>query len=252
MNLNMKNLPLLPVLAGCLALLLRAGLYLLGTDEKGLLIPWHVLDILCWAVTVAALVVFSVNAVRLKGSSRYQDNFSPSLSAALGALAMAAGIAVSTLTCWEALTRLILLRNLCGLLAVPALIRIALCRRQGRQPFFGCHGITCLYLTLYSVSHYQTWCSQPQLQDYAFSMAGALLLALFGYYQTAFDAGLGRRRLQLFVGLTAAYFCLAALPGTEDVLLYLCGTIWTLTNLCSLTPVTRRPNPFTENAHEAA
>jgi len=59
---------------------------------------------------------------------------------------------------------------------------------------------------------------------------------LFAYYQTAFDVGMGSRRMQLGTGLLAAFACFAAVPGSETVLLYLTGGIWTLTNLCVLTP----------------
>ena len=53
-NLNAKSLPVLTAGLGLLALLLRLGLYLLGTDEKGLLISGYPLDLLVWVVTAAA------------------------------------------------------------------------------------------------------------------------------------------------------------------------------------------------------
>ena len=117
------------------------------------------------------------------------------------------------------------------------------------------HGIVCLYLTLYSISHYQTWSSQPQMQDWFFSMAGIVCLVLFSYYQTAFPVGLGKRRLQLLVGLLGGFFCIGAIAGSEDTLMYLGGALWMLTNLCSLTPASRRrKNPITEKdiPHETA
>ncbi len=256
MNLNTKKLPFLAAALGFMTLILRAGLYLLGTDEKGLLIPWHFLDILCWAVT-AGMVLIAMPGIRnLAGSRRYGDNFHPSATAALGSFAMAGGIAITVITGGDIRSRLDLIRNLLGLLSVPALLFVGLCRRQGKHPAFLFHTLVCLYLTLYSVSHYQTWCSQPQPQDYIFSMAGAVLLTLFAYYQTAFDAGLGKRQPQLLVGLLAGFFCIAALAGLEDVPLYLTGAVWSLTGLCSLTPVKRRPNPLTElkkeEPHESA
>ena len=138
---------------------------------------------------------------------------------------------------------------------MPAVVWAGLCRWKGKQPFFLLHGIVCLYLTLYSISHYQTWSSQPQMQDWFFSMAGIVCLVLFSYYQTAFPVGLGKRRLQLLVGLLGGFFCIGAIAGSEDFLLYLGGALWMLTNLCSLTPVSRRrKNPITEKdiPHETA
>lgn len=252
MNLKTKFLPMLSALLGLAALLLRTGLYLVGTDEKGLLQPWHPLDILCWAVTGTAVLIFALGVRKRGGSSLYRHNFQFSTPAAIGSFALAGGIAVAVITGWNAGTRLDLLRNVCGLLAVPSLILVGLCRWQGKQPFFAFHGIVCLYLTLYMISHYQLWCSQPQTQDYFFSMAGAVLLTLFAYYQTAFDAGLGRRRMQLLTGLLAGFFCIAAINGTEDVLLYAGGAVWALTGLCRMQPV-RLQNPEENgNGHEPA
>jgi len=216
------------------------------------------LDILVWVVTAAAVVLSLVSVWKLDGSSRYGDNFTASTPAAMGCFALAGGIAASVITDWDAWTRLELIRNFCGLLAIPAILWVGLCRRQGKRPFFLFHAVVCLYLTLYSVSHYQLWSSRPQLQDWFFSMAGAVLLTLFAYYQTAFDASMGKRRMQLATGLLAAFFCIAAAAAGEDMLLYIGGAVWTLTNLCSLTPVKRRrrPNPITEAAkddsHESA
>lgn len=256
-NLKSISLPNLAAGLGAAAFLLRAGLYLLGTDEKGLLISGYPLDLLVWVVTAAAVVLTVIRVYPLDGSPRYADNFSPDTGAAIGCFALAGGILVSVITGWNAWMRLDLIRNVCGLLAIPAIIRVAFCRWQGKRPFFAFHAITCLYLTLYAVSHYQVWSSRPQLQDYFFSMAGAVLLTLFAYYQTAFDVGMGKRRMQLVTGLLAAFFCMTAAATGEDLLLYAGGAVWALTNLCSLTPIKRRrPNPIAEaskeNAHESA
>lgn len=257
MNLNTKKLPLLAALLGLIALILRAGLFLLGHDEKGLLMPWHSLNLLCWAVTAGTLLICVLGVRKLNGSCRYSDNFSASLPAAIGAFALAGGIAVRVIGGWSAWTLLELLRDVCGALSVPALVWVGLQRRQGKRPFFGFHAMACVYLTLYAISHYQTWCSRPQLQEYLFSMAGILLLVLFAYQQTAFDVGLGKRRMQLLTGLLAGFFCLAAVAGLEDIPLYLGGAVWALTNLCSLTPVTDAPSESApeagqENSHASA
>ena len=256
-KLNNKFPPRMITALGIAAMLLRAALFLVGEDAKGLLIPGHPLDLLVWTVTAAAAVVTVLSIWELDGSPKYADNFSPSTSAAIGAFALAGGIAVSVISGWYTFLRLEMIRNVCGLLAVPALIWAGLCRREGKQPFFLSHALVCLYLTLFTVSHYQVWSSRPQLQDYFFTMSGSILLALFAYYQTAFDVGMGKRRMQLGTGLLAAFFCIAALAGGEDMPLYLGGTIWTLTNLCSLFPVPRRrKNPLTpdekDDSHEAA
>lgn len=259
MNSDLKKQPLPILMAGlgAISLLLRVGLYLFSKDGRGLLITSHPLNILVWVVTAAAALAAILSVGKLDGSRRYADNFGPSNSAALGSFALAVGISATLLTSGFSALRLEQIRNLVGLLAVPSLIRIGLCRRQGKRPFFAFHALVCLYLTLHAVSHYQAWCSRPQLQDYFFSVMGCILLTLFAYYQTAFDVGLGKRRMQLATGLLAGFVCIAALAGGQDMLLYGTGALWALTGLCRLTPVPRKkkaPNAEApkEDSHDPA
>lgn len=247
-----KKLPVLTAGLGLLALILRLALFRLGRDEKNLLISGHPLGLLVWAVTGAAVLLILFSVWRLYGSSRYDHNFSPSVPAAVGAFALAGGIVVCVAFSSTG-QRLDLLRNICGLLAAPALVWAGIRRYQGKRPFFLLHGLACLFLMLYTVSHYQPWSSRPQIQNWFFSMSGMLFLSLFAYYQTAFDVDMGKRRMQLASGLLAVFFCTAAMAGEPDVPLYLGGAVWALTNLCSLTPVRRRrKNPITEAGKDDA
>lgn len=241
-----RSISLLTALLGAVTLVLRTGLLLLGTDAKGLLSPGNPLDLLTWVMIAATVALIAIVVRKRDGSQKYGDNFAPSVPAAIGAFSLAGGIAVTVLLTWPAASKMELIRNLLGVLAVPALIWVGLCRRKGEPPFFLCHGAVCVYLILYAISHYRPWCSQPQLQRVFFSVAAILLLSLFAYAQTAFDADMGSRRMQLFTGLTAGFCAIAAIPGGEDPLLYLGGAIWALTNLCTLTPVPE------EDSHEPA
>lgn len=244
---NPQKLPLFAGEAGLIVLILRLALFLLGRDDKNLLIPGHPLDIMVWVVTAAAAALIVLSVWKLEGSSRYTDNFAPSVAAAIGTFALAGGIAVSVILGGSSGLRLAMLCRIIGALAVPAVVWVGLCRRKGTKPFFGFHAVVCLYLTLYTITHYQTWSSHPQIQDWFFDLAAIVGLTLFSYYQTAFDAGMGSRRMQLATGLLGGFFCLAAVAGGEDILLYVGGAVWALTNLCSLTPVRRRRrNPITE------
>ena len=251
-----KHIPLFPALMGLFALLFRLGLFRLGIDEKCLLIHHHFLSILTWVTTAAAALPVLVLVLSDKGSNQYADNFLPSAAAAYGAFAMAAALVVSVVF-GRVTARMDLIRNLCGILAVPALITVGLHRLQGKQSFFGLHGIVCLYLALRALSYYRGWSSQPQIHDYLFVMMASVLLSLFAYYQTAFDVGLGSRRMQLATGLLAGFFCVAAMANGQDIPLYLSGAIWTLTNQCCLPPVRhRRQNPLSkpqkDESHESA
>ena len=60
--------------------------------------------------------------------------------------------------------------------------------------------------------------------------------------RTAFDAGMGRRRMQLATGLMAAYLGYAALSGSGYLILYFGCAVWALTDLCSLTPKPKQEN----------
>lgn len=246
--LHPKKLPFFAAAAGLVMLILRFSLFLLGRDEKNLLITGHPLDILTWAVTAAAAIMILLTVRKLDGSSRYGDNFAPSVAAAIGAFALAGGIAVSVILNGISGLRLEALCRLSGALAVPAIVLAGLCRWRGKKPFFGFHALVCLYLTLYTITHYQIWSSHPQIQDWFFDMIGIVSLTLFAYYQTAFDADMGNRRMQLIAGLLGTFFCLAAIAGSEDILLYMGGAVWAMTNLCSLAPISRRrKNPITED-----
>lgn len=250
-KLNPNRLPALTAGLGLLAMVLRMALFLLGRDEKNLLVSYHPLSILVWAVTAAATSLVILHLPKLQGAPDYARNFRASSAAALGAIGLAIGICATVVSGWNLLSTLDLLCSIFGLLAVPALVLLALHRRQGKQPFFLLHGVVCIYLTLFSVSHYQIWSSRPQIQDWFFTMGATILLTLFAYCQTAFDADMGNRRMQISTGLLATFFCLAAVAGGEDVLLYLTGALWAVTNLCRLVPPRpRRKNSITEAARE--
>lgn len=238
MKFNNKTncLPLIAAVLGLIALILRLGLFALGMDQKGLLIPGHPLDILVWIFTAAAVLLAATVLPQKTDAADDSDDFRLFAPAAIGAFALAGGITLSVLTGWDAWTRLEQLRNLTGIAAIPALVLAGLARFQGKQPFFGFHALVCLHLTLRTISHYQIWCSSPQLQTYLFSMAASILLFLFAYYQTASDADLGNPRLRRFTGLLGSFFCLAAAADGADILLYLGGALWMLTNLGRFAP----------------
>lgn len=236
MKFSKSALPALVSGMGLLACLLRSGLYFFGTDEKGLLVAGHPLEIALWLLTAAAAVLVMLQIRKLGGNHPYAANFPAGIFSGIGCFVFAAGIFLTVVNQLYAYSTLESLRNILCLLAVPALAVVAVCRKLGKRPFFGFHAIICLALTLHTISCYRIWCSHPQLQDAFFPLMGCLLLMLFSYQQTAFDVDMGSRRIQLGAGLLAAFACFAAIPESQTPLLYLTGGIWTLTNLCALTP----------------
>lgn len=230
------RLSLLAAAAGAAAGLLRLGLYRFGTDEKGLLITGHPLEIALWLLSAAAAVFVVLQVRNETDCRRYEANFPAGILSPVGCILFAAGLIATFLSSPLAFTTLELLRNIGYLLAAAALIAVAVCRKLGKHVPFGFHALVCVALILHTVSYYRIWSSHPQLMDAFFPMMGCILLMLFAYYQTAFDVAMGSRRMQLGTGLLAAVFCFAALPGSSTQLLYIAGGIWTLTNLCARTP----------------
>ena len=120
-----------------------------------------------------------------------------------------------------------------GLAAPVCLLLAGIARLLGKKPFFLLHVVVCLFFMVHIVARYQLWSANPQLQDYVFSLLGAMALLLFSLYTAAGEAGCGNERMRLGTGLAAIYLCLAELAGTACPALYLGGTIWVLTELCS-------------------
>jgi len=224
--LKSKNLPLLALVLGAVGFVLRMGLYLTALDGKNLLLRWHPLEILLWLVTAAAFALMFLGTRKT-----CQAEPRPSVPAALGAAAMAVGIGVSVFLTGSGLEGTLgLVWKITGGLSVIAMVLVAVARWQGKAPFFLLHGITCIFFALHMVGCYQGWSSNPQIQDYVFTLFSSVGLLLFSYQQTALDADTGSIRLQRLFGLVTVFCCLVALSGTKYPLLYLTGSIWALTN----------------------
>lgn len=235
------NLPLMiSAVLGAAAAVLRTGLYTLGVDEKNLIASGHLLEILVWIVTAAALGLLVFLVLPLKGSNRYEDNFRPSLLRAAGSIVLAVGIAASSLSHWDdGRTSSDLIRNALGILSSAGMVWVALCRVRGHKPFFLCHALVCMYCCAYLLGQYRIWSSNPQLQDYVFFLMGCVCMGLYSYQQAAFDVGLGGRRKLLLYGLVGGFCAIAAVYGAYDLPLTVCGAVWMLTNLCSIVPHAR-------------
>ena len=225
--LKPEKLPLLTVALGSLGLVLRMLLYMVAVDAKNLVRMGHPPEILLWLVTIAAAVLI-INAVR-KG---YSVNFGNARMGGLGTAVMAAGVVITVLEGGIAPTGLEKIRDLLGLLSGAGLAAAAVSRWQGKQPFFLLYGIICVFFAIHMVSCYQLWSSNPQIQDYVFTLAACIGLMLFSYQQAAFYAGIGKEKWLLAMGLVSVFSCLVCVSGTENPILYLTGGIWGVTNLC--------------------
>ncbi len=230
---NPESAPLVIVLLGAAAALTRGGQYLTAVDDRGLLIAGHLTQWLLLILSAAAAVFVLAVVWKQKGSNRFEDNFIIGNNMAIGSWAMAVGVAL-TLLLGNAMGRpvLVLAWRLCGILAAVGLLLAGWSQAKGKRPNVLIYGVLCLFLALHMVSRYQVWSGNPQVQDWAFSLLGAVGLTLCAYQHSAFAADMGKRRPHLAVSLLTVFACLAALPHTEYTALYLCGGIWAYTGLC--------------------
>lgn len=236
-----KYLPWLTLAVGCLGLLLRWLLYTLGVDDRGLLEEGHILQFLLWLLAAVWTAVLALSAFRLDGSNLYDDNFFPSVPGGAGCFLGAVGIVYTVVTGrGEFPDGLTNARMYLGVAAGASLIAIGVCRLSGKKPFFLLYGLVCAFFALNLANLYRVWSGDPQTENYAFSLFACIALMLAAYYHAGFCADSGQRRTQIFTGLMAALLCCLALGHTDTPLFYLGCGIWSLTNLCPMTPPRRR------------
>lgn len=236
-----KKLKYLIFCAGSLGALLRAVLYLTGTDSKGLLVSGHWAHIAVWVLTglmALPVALFCRNIQSSSGTGR------SSPASVAGCLAAAAGFVAASLPDWRsALMPLEKAAAMAGFASAAALVYIAVCRFLDRAPHPLSHGLICVTFALRMVCQYRLWSSDPQLQDYCFYMGAHVALMLTAYHFAALDAKLGTLRQLWFLGPAAAYLSILCLWGSGNTLFLLCCAVWVLTNLPNLCPPSRRVRP---------
>lgn len=231
------GLPGSMLLFGIVAMLLRRQLYLTAVDIKGLLPCYSLMEALLLLLTAAAACILFLVLRKDRGSNRFEDNYSASIPGALGHVAAATGIFMMVRWSVPGLAGYLgSVWQLLGYVAPVCLIAAGISRSLGKKPFFLLHVIPCLFLLVHVVSCYQTWSSNPQMQDYLFALLANLALILFAHHTAAFEAGLGNRKMVLGAGMAAVYLCLAELGWTEQPNLYFGGMLWALTGVCNMLP----------------
>lgn len=227
-----KWLPTLMIALGNAAAIVRVALYKLALDEKNLLTQGHALSVVVWLLFAAAVALVAVGVFAARRCWDEED-VHPSVTGAVGAWILAAAMGFSLCAQGIPVSMVEKLGSLTGLLCVPGLIYIGICRIRGKRPFFACHGLVCVYFCLYLVGMYGHWSANPQYQDYAFSMLACVAVGVFAYQQAALDVQMGNGKLQYAAGLLAGFLGLAALYSPDHPWLYLAGGIWAMTNLMS-------------------
>ena len=212
-------LPVAMVGAGLLAFLFRLWLFAIGKDDRGLLSVGNFPDAMSWIVTALAMVLIFLVTRNLRGGNKYSYNFPASLPAAIG-----------------------MVSAFLGFLATAAMLMLARCRVQGKHLSIVFHGIVCFYLMIFLVSHYRLWSSAPQLQSYAFELLAIVFVMLACYQRCAFDAGKGSRLANTFFSKAELFFCIATLPGCDNVAFFLGCAAWMYCTPCRLALPAKKEN----------
>lgn len=223
---NRRDLPLVCLALGGLGLVLKKGLYALGLDERGLLMPWHPMGIGLMLVTVAAL------AVIVTQSKQEPANRKAALAGGTGCFFNAAGILL-TVTLIPPLTTEYTAAGwrILGFAAGISQMMTGYARLSGRKPLFFPHLLVSLFYVFHILDHYRAWSSDPQILDFLFTLLSTVMLALFAFYCATEDVGLGRNRMQLGIGLAALYFGVVDLADTNFFLLFFSSIVWVYTTL---------------------
>ena len=243
MNRYIKStyLPLITLGAGLLTMLLRFILLATGEDDKGLLVTGSFSDIFSWLLAVATMVVILIGTWNLREASKFSFNFPASVSGAVGTMAAALGILITSGSeLFSGGDAIGVVGAVLGMLAAPALVLTAISRYRGQRPLVLLHGMVCVYLMVHLVSHYRLWSSYPQIQSYGFELLSIVCLMLACYHRATFDVGEGNRRSYAFCALAAVFFSVATLPGCDSPIFFIGCAVWMLTNLCNLKSLSGR------------
>lgn len=241
--LKMKYLPLAVLGSGVITYLLRTLLWVGAIGGNGLLPAGTFPDVASWVMVAITAAGLFASTRLLRGANKYQQNFSASPIAGIGMVVAAASFCVTSLVELIAGTDAIsTASSLLGILSTFAMVALAYGRYKGFRPNVLLHGIICVYLMLYLVSHYRLWSSNPQLQSYAFELLAIVFVMLACYQRAAFDAGKGNRQAYAFFTLIALYFCIAALPGCDNAVFFLGAAVWMYFTPCKLTLPVKKEN----------
>ena len=236
-------LPVAVLGAGVLAFLFRLWLFAIGKDDRGLLAVGNFPDAMSWIVTALAMALIIWVCRMLQGGNKYSYNFGASAPAAIGMALAAVSFVINSIIDLSAGTDSIgAISALLGFLAAASMLVLLFFRWQGKHFSVLFHGVVCFYLMLYLVSHYRLWSSAPQLQSYAFELLAIVFVMLACYQRAAFDTGKGNRRVYALFSFVALYFCIAALPGSDNVAFFIGSAAWMYLTPCKLTLLIKKEN----------
>jgi len=233
-SLKNKILPWLAPVLGTLGMAAMWAVYTFGTDEKGLILPFHISSLAVWAITavMAGSLLFLLHG--MEDTSGYRRLFPDSRLAAAGTLVAAVSILATVVESLTAMNEPVrILSGLLKIIAGIALIYLAWCRWKNVRGSFLAWAAATAYMLLRIMFEYRSWSTQPELLRFLFPLLASLSMALAMYHRMAFCVKMGSRKQFLFFSQFGAFCCLLALPG-NPVPFYAGMAIWALTDRCSL------------------
>ena len=220
MNLTSIRKQSLPAAAGGILLfLLRAALYRTGFDDRGLLAPFHPLQ-LASAVLCAAMVVWLFLASRQEPESRPMVRYLAGLVG--GYLMLLHGLSLVD----QADSFLNLLRCALAFASAAAMAVCVFPFHRQHWPRSFCLGVISCHYALDMLCRYRVWSGNPQLPDYCFHVLCAVALSLGTYQALALQNDMAKPRLHRFFCLSALFLCPGCLIGPDPWQFYLSGTFW--------------------------
>lgn len=239
--LKPSDLPFVSLCSGLLTLIVRLWLMIMGTDEQGLLPTGSLPDVLSWMLVAITVGLLIAGVSQLQGTVQYSRSARKSLFAAVSMVVVAICFCLtSMLDLFSEPDTVSLVSAWMGFLAAAALLLLAWGRFKGVAFNMVFHGLVCVYLMLHLVSHYRLWSSSPHLQSYGFELLAIVFVMLACYHRAAADAGHGDRRAYAFFSLAALFFCIAAIPSTDNIAFFLGCAVWMYFTPCRLSPSSRK------------
>ena len=232
---------------GFLGLLLRALLYRIGFDEKGILSSTHPLHLAGLVLAGAMILFLALEARKLPEHTEDLPRLRFLLGLAAGcflliqALALYRRTPVSPNLLASALS---LIRCILTALTGIVMVVCSFPAKKSRNISALCHGAVCMVFVADMLGRYQVWSGNPQLPDYVFHALAGVALSLCAYQTLALHTGLGKPKAHRFWCLAALFLCVMCLSGPEPRAFYLSGACWAY--CCLLAPLP----PETEAADE--
>lgn len=231
----------LTLAGGAVGIFLRLRMLSMGYDGQGIQIPNSWPYVTLWVLSGLFLLGLALLCRRMGDRASYEENFSASPLAAVGAFLGAVGLlACSTVKLLGNPDVFDLIVNILGLAAASALAVSGYLRLSGRQSAPALMVVS-LYLATWLVSQFRRWSADPQLGDYCFQLLACVFAMLASYQLAGFPLKRGRRRAAIFCTMATVFFCLISLVDGAVWPFYAAIALWLLTGGCSLSrPAPRR------------